>query len=118
MKQLLILGAGTAGTMMANHLRKELPLGEWNIDIIDERDQHYYQPGFLFLPFDIYQPEDIVKPIDGLIPKNVTLHQRKIDRILPEENTVRMSDGSTVQYDILIIATGSKIAPEQTEGMK
>ena len=54
MKRLLILGAGTAGTMMANHLNHELDREEWEIDIIDERQEHHYQPGYLFLPFDIY----------------------------------------------------------------
>ena len=53
MKRVLILGAGTAGTMMANHLNHELDKKEWQIDIIDEKVEHHYQPGYLFLPFDI-----------------------------------------------------------------
>ena len=52
MKNLVILGAGTAGTMMANHLQHELKHSEWQISIIDEREEHHYQPGYLFLPFD------------------------------------------------------------------
>jgi len=50
MKNIVILGAGTAGTMMANHLHKKLSDQEWQISIIDERQKHYYQPGYLFLP--------------------------------------------------------------------
>ena len=61
MKRVVILGAGTAGTMMANHLSKKLPKKEWELVIIDQEKTHYYQPGFLFLPFDIYQPEDVVR---------------------------------------------------------
>lgn len=118
MKQLLILGAGTAGTMMANHLRRELWKDEWNISVIDERETHYYQPGFLFLPFDIYSPEDLVKPIDGLIPQGVNLIRGKIDRVVPETNFVEMADGSSHPYDVLVVATGCKIAPEETPGMK
>ncbi|HMU06765.1 MAG TPA: FAD/NAD(P)-binding protein, partial [Kaistella sp.] len=57
MKNLLILGAGTSGTMMANHLVKELRDDEWKITIVDQYKTHYYQPGFLFLPFDTYKPE-------------------------------------------------------------
>lgn len=118
MKKLIILGAGTAGTMMANHLNKELSNDEWKIDIIDERDEHYYQPGYLFLPFDIYEPEDIVKPIKKFIPTGVNLIQAKIDKILPKENLVKMADGDQLHYDILIIATGTDIAPEEITGMK
>ncbi len=60
MKKIVILGAGTAGTMMANHLNHELDKETWKIDIIDHRQEHYYQPGYLFMPFDIYGPEDII----------------------------------------------------------
>ncbi|MCB1179583.1 MAG: FAD-dependent oxidoreductase [Leptospiraceae bacterium] len=118
MKKLLILGAGTAGTMMANHLKHEIKDPEWEIEIIDERTEHHYQPGYLFLPFDIYEPEDIIKNIDEFIPKGVTLTKGKIDKIVPTENTVLMADGTKINYDVLIIATGAKIAPEETEGMK
>lgn len=118
MKRLLILGAGTAGTMMANHLNHELDREEWEIDIIDERQEHHYQPGYLFLPFDIYEPEDIIKPIKDFIPKGVSLINDAIDRIVPEENLVKMVNGDQLHYDVLIIATGAKIAPEEITGMK
>ncbi|MFM9947123.1 MAG: NAD(P)/FAD-dependent oxidoreductase [Saprospiraceae bacterium] len=117
MKRIIILGAGTAGTMMANHLHHRLNSGEWEIDIIDERKEHYYQPGYLFLPFDIYDPEDIVKPIKDFIPKGVNLINETIERIVPQEHYVSMISGDRLAYDILIVATGCKIAPEETEGM-
>ena len=118
MKRIVILGAGTAGTMMANHLRRELDRNTWEIDIIDECDEHYYQPGYLFLPFDIYEPEDIVKSIKDFIPKGVNLINDKIEKVVGTENMVIMKNGDTLHYDILIIATGAKIAPEEIEGMK
>jgi sulfide:quinone oxidoreductase len=117
MKRVVILGAGTAGTMMANHLNKKLNKDEWEISIIDEREKHYYQPGFLFLPFDIYAPEDIIKPIRDFIPKRINLLTEKIERIDAEKNMVRLSNGNFLQYDILIIATGARIAPEEVQGM-
>ncbi|HAD14885.1 MAG TPA: oxidoreductase [Saprospirales bacterium] len=117
MKRIVILGAGTAGTMMANHLRNHLKREEWEIDIIDEREEHHYQPGYLFLPFDIYEPEDITKPIRDFIPHGVNLIHDAIDRIVPQEQFVNMVNGDRLHYDLLIIATGAKIAPEETEGM-
>lgn len=117
MKKLLILGAGTAGSMMANHLRPKLSPEEWEIKIVDQEKIHYYQPGFLFLPFDLYTPEQVQKPIRKPLPKKVELVEAGIDRILPEENQVLLQDGNTLNYDILIIATGTKIVPEEVEGM-
>ncbi len=117
MKRIIILGAGTAGTMMANHLQHHLTDGSWEIDIIDEREEHHYQPGYLFLPFDIYEPEDITKPIRDFIPRGVNLINEQIERIVPQEQYVSMKNGDRLHYDLLIIATGAKIAPEETEGM-
>jgi sulfide:quinone oxidoreductase len=118
MKRLVILGAGTAGTMMANHLDHELNPSEWEIVIIDERKEHYYQPGYLFLPFDIYTPEDIIKPIQKFIPKKVQLLNEKIEKINAKENEVWLSKGESLHYDVLIIATGAKIAPGEIQGMQ
>lgn len=117
MKNLVILGAGTAGTMMANHLRPKLKKEEWEITIVDQYRTHYYQPGFLFLPFDIYTEEQVKKTGKKFIPKGVTYIQKKIEQIFPEENRVKLED-SELSYDVLIIATGSKIAPEEVPGMK
>ena len=118
MKRLLILGAGTAGTMMANHLRPKLDNQTWEITLVDEEKIHYYQPGFLFIPFDIYTPEMVKKPIERPVPKGVNLIQETIDRIDKDNDTVYLQNGDTLTYDILIIATGTKPVPEEIEGMK
>ncbi|MFH6602665.1 NAD(P)/FAD-dependent oxidoreductase [Maribacter algicola] len=118
MKNLVILGAGTSGTMMANHLVKKLPKKDWKISIVDQCETHYYQPGFLFLPFDIYTSKQVKKNGKKFIPKAVDYINEKIERIVPEENNVQLANGKVLAYDILIIATGTDIAPEEVEGMK
>lgn len=117
MKNLVILGAGTAGTMMANHLVDKLPKSEWDITIIDQYKTHYYQPGFLFLPFDLYNTDQVKKKGEKFIPKGVNYIQEKIEQIIPEANEVKLANEQSLKYDILIIATGTKIAPQETEGM-
>lgn len=117
MKNLVILGAGTAGTMMASHLTKKLSKSDWEITIVDQYKTHYYQPGFLFLPFDTYKPEDVKKSIDEFIPKGVKLIREKIDLIDKDSDTVILGDGKKLKYDILIIATGTKTAPGEVQGM-
>ncbi len=117
MQRILILGAGTSGTMMANHLRKRLPVSDWNITIVDKDETHYYQPGFLFVPFDIYKPKQTKKSIDKFIPKGVDLLRSKIDRIDKDNNQVILESGVKLGYNILIVATGTNIAPEEIEGM-
>ena len=77
----------------------------------------YYQPGYLFIPFDIYKPDQVKKSIDQFIPKGVQLIRKKIDRIDKDQDCVYLQDGQKLDYDILIIATGTDIAPEEIEGM-
>ncbi len=117
MKRLLVLGAGTAGTMAVNKLRPLLTRDEWNITIVDQRDVHYYQPGYLFIPFGTYRPEEVIKPTARFIPSGVDLVEGEIDKVLPDENKVLLADGTELLYDYLIIATGTTPRPEETPGM-
>jgi len=117
MKKLVILGGGTAGTIMANKLAPVLDSKEWQITIVDEYQTHYYQPGFLFIPFGIYNKEDVIKPKRDFFPSGIEVIMSKIELIKPESNQINLADGKVLSYDFLIIATGSKICPEETEGM-
>ena len=117
MKNLIILGAGTAGTMMSNHLRNRISKDEWKITIIDQRKIHHYQPGYLFIPFGICKEKDVIKSIKKFIPKGVEYIQKSINRVDKEKDTVLLEDGTELNYDILVIATGTDIAPEEIDGM-
>jgi len=118
MKQILILGAGTAGTIMACHLKRKLAQTEWQITIIDQHKKHYYQPGFLFLSFGTYNEKDVIKKKKDFIPRDVNLIQEQIDLIEPEKNQVKLTNGDVKQYDVLVIATGAKIVPDEIDGLK
>lgn len=118
MKKLVILGAGTAGTMMLNKLTPVLDKNEWHITIVDHHETHYYQPGFLFIPFEIYSCKDVIKPKRDFFPAGTNVVVSEIDKIEPKENRVLLKNNSVLPYDYLIIATGATVRPEQTEGMK
>ncbi|MCY1720341.1 FAD/NAD(P)-binding oxidoreductase [Prolixibacteraceae bacterium Z1-6] len=118
MKKLVILGAGTAGTMMANKLRGALDREEWSITIVDQFKTHYYQPGFLFIPFGIYNSHDVIKPKSDFIPTGVNMIYSAIDRVEAESNKVHLEGGKILNYDYLIIATGTKTFPDETPGLQ
>jgi len=118
MKKLLILGAGMAGTLMANKLFRQLDKELWEITLVDKDENHYYQPGFLFIPFGIYSPDDVVKPKKEFIPDGVHFILKEVEKVLPENNNVLLSDGQVLEYDVLVIATGTVPVPEETEGLK
>jgi sulfide:quinone oxidoreductase len=124
-RRVVILGAGTAGTMMANKLRGRLSPADWTITVIDRDDEHVYQPGLLLLPFGTYRPEDIVRQRTPLLDAGIELRFAEIDRIDPAQKVValtpsgpdRSTDAVRLSYDILIVATGCRIEPEATPGL-
>ena len=117
MRRLLVLGAGTAGTMIANKLRRRLDSAEWQITVVDQDDRHHYQPGYLFLPFGTYTESQVVRSRHAFLPDGVDFVIAEIDRIEPEANQVRLVDGRELGYDYLVIATGTTPRPDQTPGM-
>lgn len=116
--KIIILGGGTAGTIMANKLRKALDRSEWDITVIDKNKTHYYQPGFLFIPFGIYNKQDVIKPKGDFFPAGVKVLYENIDKIACDKNQVLLENGQVLTYDYLIIATGTQVVPEETPGMK
>ena len=117
MRHMLILGGGTGGTIMANKLASALDERDWRITVVDETEEHYYQPGFLFVPFGTYRMHELVKPRRQYFPGRIKFVLSAIDHIEPENKTVILAGGDALRYDVLIIATGADIHPEQTEGL-
>ncbi len=119
MKRILILGGGTAGTIVANKLYQELDPENWKITVVDKDDVHFYQPGFLFIPFGIYKGKrDVMRSRRRYMPRGVELILSEIEIIEPDKNQVIIKkDNRTLPYDFLIITTGSHTAPEETPGL-
>jgi sulfide:quinone oxidoreductase len=103
---------------MLNKLSNVLDFNEWQITIVDQFETHYYQPGFLFIPFGIYTRKDVIKPKRDFFPIGINVIMSEIDVIEPDKNRVILMSKVVLSYDYLIIATGAKIKPEETEGLK
>ena len=117
MKRLVVLGAGTAGTMVVNKLWHRLDRAAWQIAVVDQDDVHLYQPGLLLLPFGVYEPDELVKPRERFIPDGVELVLGEVDRVDADTNVVLLVDGRQLSYDYLVIASGASTRPGQTPGM-
>jgi sulfide:quinone oxidoreductase len=117
MKHLVILGAGTAGTIVANRMVRTLDERSWQVTVVDPEETHLYQPGLLFLPFGNREEAELVRPRGRTLDARVQWQKREVTAVDTAARTVALDDGSTLSYDFLVIATGSRIRPELTEGM-
>ena len=116
MKKLVILGAGCAGTMAANKLRRQLDRDEWSITIIDKDDRHVYQPGLLFIPFGVYKADEIVRSRSEFISKGINFVVDEVVAVDVDKQVVETTAGS-YDYDKIIVSTGVELAPEEVPGM-
>jgi sulfide:quinone oxidoreductase len=117
MRRLLVLGAGTAGTILVNKLSRRLSKTEWDIAVVDGSRSHVYQPGLVFVPFGRYEEADLMRPTRALLPAGVSLIEGEVELVDPGSNLVRLVDGTEIEYEQLVIATGTHPRPDQTEGL-
>jgi sulfide:quinone oxidoreductase len=116
-KRIVILGGGTGGTLTANRLRREYQPDEAEIVVVDADDRHLYQPGLLFVPFGHADVADLVRSRREQLRPGVSLRRAPIDWVDTAADRVHLADGGTLDYDVLIVATGSRLMPEETEGL-
>ena len=116
-RRLLVLGAGTAGTMTVNRLRRRLDPEDWEITVVDRDDVHPYQPGFLFLPFGSMAPKQMTRSRHAQLDDGITFITGDVDRVDPVARSVTLWDERILNYDYLVIASGTEPRPDQTPGM-
>jgi len=114
--KIVILGGGTGGTLVANRLHRRYGKTA-DILVVDRDDAHVYQPGLLFVPFGLADPDGIVRPRAAQLLSGVEVALSDVDRVETAENAVYLTDGSRHDYDVLVVATGAALLPEETEGL-
>jgi sulfide:quinone oxidoreductase len=116
-KQIVVLGGGTGGTMVANRLRRRLDWDEAQIHVVDRDDRHVYQPGLLFVPFGLAEVDEIVRPRRRQLHDSIVFHEQEVDRVDLDHDRVILADGGLLRYDVLIVASGARLQPEETGGL-
>ncbi|GAA4659512.1 MULTISPECIES: type III sulfide quinone reductase, selenoprotein subtype [Amycolatopsis] len=115
-RRVVILGGGTGGTLTANRLRRRLG-DDVEIVVVDRDGDHVYQPGLLFVPFGLAHPEDLVRPRERQLHRGISYHESAVGHVDLKGDTVLLEDGTTLDYDVLVVATGAVLQPEETEGL-
>ena len=117
MKRIVILGGGTGGTIAANRLRRAYGTGDAEIIVVDQDDDHVYQPGLLFVPFGLADPGRLVRPRHRQLHAGISFRQAGIHHVDVAADQVHLDDQTVLGYDVLVIATGARVLPDETEGL-
>lgn len=116
-RNVVVLGAGTGGTIAANRLRRALP-DDVVITVVDQDDDHVYQPGLLFVPFGTADAEDLVRRRARQLRAGIGFTDVGVDWVDVDADRVHLVGGGVLNYDALVIATGARLLPEETEGLR
>ncbi|EHD2266055.1 NAD(P)/FAD-dependent oxidoreductase [Vibrio cholerae] len=111
----VIMGVGAAGTAMANRLRKRLTGNK--ITLIGARKEHLYQPGYTMIASGLWAPERVVSQTQDWLPNGVDWVAQDVKAVNGETKSVTLEDGTTLSFDVLVVATGCQLNYDQIEGL-
>lgn len=119
--RILVVGGGTAGTIVANNLARRLSAetrrGKARITMLSASDRHMYQPGLLYVAFGQMTPDQLYRDQASLLESNIDFHVDPVTEFMLDQNKVKTQSGKVHEYDTLVIATGSRMVPEEVPGM-
>ncbi len=113
---IVIAGGGSAGIATAASLLHRR--GDLDIAVIEPREVHYYQPGWTMVGGGVFEKETTCRSEASVMPKGVTWVKAGVAGFDPDKKTVRLDNGESVTYDLLIVAMGNRLAWEEVEGLE
>jgi sulfide:quinone oxidoreductase len=120
-QNIVIVGAGTGGSVLANRLADrlapEIDAGDVEVTLVTESEMHVYKPIWLYIAFGKRRPEDGARPVTDLVDRRVSLRFSRVEAIDVDEKRLSLNGGDTLGYDYLVVATGARIVPDEVPGL-
>ncbi len=120
--RILIIGGGMGGTILANNLARrlsaEMKSGKARITMLSASDRHMYQPGLLYVAVGKMTPDELYRDQASLLEPGIEFHVDPAETFDLDHNQVITKSGKKIDYDIIAIATGSRIAAETIPGLE
>lgn len=106
-KHIVIIGNGISGITCARHLRK---LSRNRITVISSESNHFYSRTALMYIYMGHMKFEHTKPYEDYFWKKnqIDLVKNFVKKVDTQNNSLMFSDGSSIHYDVLVLATGSK----------
>ncbi len=114
--KVVVIGGGAAGIATAASMLKRRP--GLDIAIVEPSDTHAYQPGWTMVGGGVFDVATTTRPMASVMPRGVDWVRQAAASFQPEDNQVTLADGSTLTYDVLIVAPGIRLAWDRIEGLE
>jgi sulfide:quinone oxidoreductase len=120
--KILVVGGGMGGTILANNLarrlRAEMKSGKVRLEMLSASDKHAYLPGLLYVAVGRMTPDELYRDQASLLEPGIAFAVDPVEQFLLDKNQVKTKSGRIVDYDLLAIATGSRMFPDSVPGLK
>ncbi|OYR53395.1 pyridine nucleotide-disulfide oxidoreductase [Halorubrum sp. Ea1] len=120
-ERIVIVGGGTGGSVLANdladRLEPELDAGDVEVTLVNDGPEQVYKPVWLYVPFGQREPADGRRRLDELVDDAVDLRIDRVSDVDTDAKRLRFDDGPSMEYDYLVLATGSTLEPERIPGL-
>jgi len=118
---IIVVGGGTGGTLAANllakNLQEEIRTGQVGVHLVSCSEHHIFQPGYLHVAFKNQEPSQIVRDENTLLRREVHRINENAERLDLRGQAVTLTSGERLNYDHLIVATGSAPNPSAIPGL-
>jgi sulfide:quinone oxidoreductase len=113
---LIIVGGGTGGIMIAAQMRKLKP--QISIALIEPSEVHWYQPAWTLVGAGTYDFEKTKRPMKDQIPAGVEWMKDWATAINPDTKTISLKGGNTLHYSYLVLSPGLIYKNELVPGLQ
>jgi sulfide:quinone oxidoreductase len=117
MAKIVVMGAGIGGISQAYELRKALGK-QHELVLLGDSNHFEFTPSNPWVAVGWRKQQQITVALPDLMKKlGIEFDGQGVKRLHPESSSLEMNDGSTIEYDYLVIATGPKLAFEEVPGL-
>ena len=117
MAHIVIVGAGLGGLPLAYEM-KALARAEDRITVVANNGRFHFTPSNPWVAVNWRKRDDIELEIAPLLAKkHIDFVEQAVTQVNAAQNSLTLADGSALDYDVLVIATGPQLAFDEIPGL-
>ena len=117
MAHIVVLGAGLGGSIMAYELADQLRPGD-SITVVTKDPTYHFVPSNPWIAVGWRERDDITVDLaPTMAKKGIKFITTPAEKLHPAENRLELTDGTSISYDYIVIATGPELAFDEIEGL-
>jgi len=117
MSHIVVLGAGLGGVIMAYEMKENMRPSD-ELTVVNLGTAYSFVPSNPWVAVGWREPEEVTVDLEPIFKRlGIGFRPEGAKRVHPEKNRIELNDGSSIDYDYLIVATGPDLAFDEISGL-